>query len=160
MIQYQNFSGRCWKKGNSNPDGQAPGLKCQILDLTLTVFRGSPAIDNGKSFGLTIDQSGQPKPFDFASIPNASGGDGSDIGAVEFIPPAPAISIAAVTNSIQLHGAGLSNLNYTIQAATNLNPVVTWTNLGTFLANSNGIFSATDTNAPRFPRRFYRALLP
>jgi len=121
---------------------------------------GSPAIDKGKSFGLTIDQRGQPKPFDFASIPNASGGDGSDIGAVEFIPPAPAISIAAVTNSIQLQGAGLSNLNYTIQAATNLNPVVTWTNLGTFLANSNGIFSATDTNAPLFPRRFYRALLP
>ena len=68
------------------------------------------------------------------------------------------ISIAAVTNSLHLQGAGLSNLTYTIQASTNLSPIVTWTSLGMFLANSNGIFSFTDTNAPLFPRRFYRAL--
>ncbi len=121
---------------------------------------GSPAIDQGKSFGLITDQRGQARPFDFPSLTNASGGDGSDIGAVEFILPPPSLSIAALTNTIQLQGAGLSNLTYTIQAATNLNPVITWTNLGTSLANSNGIFSLTDTNAPSFPGRFYRAVWP
>jgi uncharacterized repeat protein (TIGR01451 family) len=45
----------------------------------------SPAIDKGNSFGLTTDQRGFTRPVDLnnASFPNASGGDGSDIGAVE-----------------------------------------------------------------------------
>ncbi len=120
---------------------------------------GSPAIDKGKSFGLTTDQRVQPRPYDFASITNASGGDGSDIGACEFIPPAPSISIAAVTNSIQLQGAGLSNLTYTIQANTNLS-TTNWLVIGTSPADGSGLFSFTDTNAPTFSNRFYRARLP
>lgn len=44
---------------------------------------GSPAIDKGNSFGVTVDQRGSPRPVDIASIPNAAGGDGADIGSVE-----------------------------------------------------------------------------
>src|SRR4051794_3034719 len=43
----------------------------------------SPVIDQGAAFGLGSDQRGQSRPFDIPSIPNAAGGDGSDIGAVE-----------------------------------------------------------------------------
>ncbi len=45
----------------------------------------SPAIDKGKSFGLTTDQRGGTRPFDLADsvYPNAAGGDASDIGAYE-----------------------------------------------------------------------------
>jgi fibronectin-binding autotransporter adhesin len=45
----------------------------------------SPAVDKGSSANpaLTIDQRGLSRPFDFAAIPNASGGNGSDIGAYE-----------------------------------------------------------------------------
>jgi fibronectin-binding autotransporter adhesin len=50
---------------------------------TIALTDGSPAIDQGTSFGLTTDQRGQPRPFDNPSIPNAPGGDGSDIGAYE-----------------------------------------------------------------------------
>jgi hypothetical protein len=39
--------------------------------------------DAGFSFGQTTDQRGAPRPYDFVSIPNAAGGDGSDIGAFE-----------------------------------------------------------------------------
>jgi hypothetical protein len=48
----------------------------------------SPAVDQGAAFGLTADQRGVLRPIDFPSIPNsaAAGGDGSDIGAVEFQP--------------------------------------------------------------------------
>jgi hypothetical protein len=42
-----------------------------------------PAIDRGSSFGAATDQRGLPRPSDFATVPNAGGGDGSDIGAVE-----------------------------------------------------------------------------
>jgi hypothetical protein len=45
----------------------------------------SPAIDKGSAFGLTNDQRGGTRPLDFADaiFPNAAGGDGSDIGALE-----------------------------------------------------------------------------
>ncbi|MEO6052114.1 MAG: choice-of-anchor Q domain-containing protein [Pyrinomonadaceae bacterium] len=46
---------------------------------------GSPAIDNGSaaSPALVTDQRGRLRPYDFPSLPNASGGNGSDIGAFE-----------------------------------------------------------------------------
>jgi hypothetical protein len=43
----------------------------------------SPVVDKGKAFGLTADQRGNGRPFEMTTIPNAAGGDGSDIGAVE-----------------------------------------------------------------------------
>jgi alpha-L-arabinofuranosidase len=45
---------------------------------------GSPLIDRGNSFGVTTDQRGFARPLDFPQLANASGGDGSDIGAVEY----------------------------------------------------------------------------
>jgi len=50
---------------------------------TLSPLPGSPAIDRANNFGVATDQRGAPRPFDFSSITNAVGGDGSDIGAVE-----------------------------------------------------------------------------
>jgi hypothetical protein len=43
----------------------------------------SPAIDKGNSSGLQSDQRGLFRPIDSPTIANASGGDGSDIGAYE-----------------------------------------------------------------------------
>jgi CSLREA domain-containing protein len=43
----------------------------------------SPAIDKGNSFNIATDQRGRVRPYDFPNIPNASGGNGSDIGAFE-----------------------------------------------------------------------------
>jgi hypothetical protein len=44
----------------------------------------SPAVDKGKS-SFHIDQRLRQAPYDNPSIPNAAGGDGSDIGAVELV---------------------------------------------------------------------------
>jgi hemolysin type calcium-binding protein len=58
---------------------------------TYAILSPSPAIDQGKaSAGETVDQRGMPRPSDFGDIPNASGGDGSDVGAFELqdtVPP-------------------------------------------------------------------------
>jgi hypothetical protein len=54
---------------------------------THALLPGSPAIDQGNSFGINTDQRGYPRPYDFPSIPNAPGGDGSDIGAFELDNP-------------------------------------------------------------------------
>ena len=51
--------------------------------LNVTPLLGSPLIDQGNSFGVTTDQRGFARTVDFPQIANASGGDGSDIGAVE-----------------------------------------------------------------------------
>jgi CSLREA domain-containing protein len=50
---------------------------------TVALIYGSPAIDAGKSFGLTTDQRGQIRPYDNPNFANVSGSDGSDIGAYE-----------------------------------------------------------------------------
>ncbi len=61
--------------------------------FTHALLRGSPAIDKGKNFsGSATDQRGRPRTYDNPAIPNAAGGDGTDIGAFEFIPPALAIA--------------------------------------------------------------------
>jgi hypothetical protein len=62
--------------------------------FTHALLTGSPAIDKGKNFsGSTTDQRGIgfARTFDNPSIPNATGGDGTDIGAfeVQTIPPCP-----------------------------------------------------------------------
>jgi hypothetical protein len=50
---------------------------------TMALLPDSPAIDKGIAGGLTTDQRGLKRPVDFPWIPNAPGGDGSDIGAFE-----------------------------------------------------------------------------
>ena len=44
---------------------------------------GSPVLDKGYSFGLAKDERGAPRPVDDPGVPNAAGGDGTDIGAAE-----------------------------------------------------------------------------
>jgi hypothetical protein len=50
---------------------------------THALLPGSPAIDQGRAFGLTTDQRGHGRRKDFPSIPNAPRGGGVDIGAFE-----------------------------------------------------------------------------
>ncbi len=53
---------------------------------TVRLKKGSPAVDKGKDIGpLGVDQRGnlRPKELADATYPNATGGDGSDIGAFE-----------------------------------------------------------------------------
>jgi CSLREA domain-containing protein len=54
------------------------------LIKTHALRTGSPAIDAGSAVtGVTSDQRGEARPFDFPSVPNAQGGNGSDIGSFE-----------------------------------------------------------------------------
>src|SRR5205085_2535109 len=54
---------------------------------TIALVTGSVAIDKGKALGgANTDQRGSQRPFDNTGIANATGGDGSDIGAFEVVP--------------------------------------------------------------------------
>lgn len=60
--------------------------------FTHALLPGSPAIDAGKNFAAgSTDQrgSGFVRTFDNASIANANGGDGTDVGAYEVQPATP-----------------------------------------------------------------------
>ena len=70
--------------------------------LTRALLSGSPAIDKGHSSGLATDQRGFPRTFDQPMIPNATGGDGTDIGAVE--------SFAPFAVSRKTHGAAVFDI--------------------------------------------------
>jgi polygalacturonase len=93
---------------------------------TMALLFGSPAMDRGNSFGLTTDQRGAPRPFDFASIPNADGGDGSDIGAFES--GSPNFRIGRFANSVILSWPAYYG-NFTVQSSTNLASSGSWVSL-------------------------------
>lgn len=115
---------------------------------------GSPAIDQGKSFGLTTDQRGRPRPFDFASITNAAGGDGSDIGAFEpQLSSPPVLSIARSANNVVLSWS-TNDADYTLESTpVFLNTSNMWTTVGT-----PGIVGDqyTVTNDTASSNKFYR----
>ena len=50
---------------------------------THALLSGSIALDKGQSSGSTTDQRGLTRPCDDATITNATGGDGADVGAFE-----------------------------------------------------------------------------
>src|SRR5215218_10278938 len=114
---------------------------------THALLPGSPAIDKGNSFGATTDQCGEERPHDLVSIQNATGGDGSDIGAFEgqTLPPV-ANADAYTTNedtTLTVNAPGiLSNDSDpdgdSLSASVNTQP-----SNGTLNLNSNGSFTYT-----------------
>jgi autotransporter-associated beta strand protein len=91
-----------------------------------------------------------------------TGGDGNDVVLTRIRMPARFESLTQLPNGQEQIRAtgGFAGLTYTVQAAPSLNPVIQWSNLGTATANASGVIVFTDTNAPLFPMRFYRALSP
>ena len=73
--------------------------------FTHELLFGSPAIDAGNGL-LSKDQRGQPRPVDDVNLPNAVGGNGSDIGAFE----APTFQVNSIADAddgaCTLPGAG------------------------------------------------------
>jgi len=91
--------------------------------FTHALLPGSPAIDNGKSFGVTTDQRSAPRPFDFSNIANASSGDGSDIGAFEL--GSPSLNFQQVGNNAVLSWPSYYG-DFNLQSSTNIASSNSW----------------------------------
>ena len=90
---------------------------------TLALLQGSPAIDQGKSFGILTDQRGRVRPFDIPELVNVAGGDGSDIGAFEVV--SPLLHIARSGNSALLTWS--TNVpGFQLESNTNLGSSLSW----------------------------------
>jgi hypothetical protein len=129
--------------------------------LTRALLSGSPALDKGHSSGLTTDQRGAgfPRTADYSSVPNAAGGDGTDIGAVEFW----TLKITSITHLANGHavlqGIGIPSHLHTIEASPDLSPN-SFGGIGTANANATGALQYDDAGAVGLTKRFYRLAFP
>jgi len=133
--------------------------------FTCALLTGSPAIDKGNSFGLATDQRGLPRSVDAPCIPNAAGGDGSDIGAFEAQGGCPSFQITAITRET-------NNIRITWSTSASKTNVLESTagTAGNYSNNFAAIFTVTNTvgtitnyldigAATNFPARYYRVRL-
>ena len=95
-------------------------------------------------------------------ITYAGGASGREIVLMDLaaIPPGSFSGIQVLTNgTVQIGGQGTPSVLYDVQANANLT-TTNWLVIGSVTGDFNGAFSFIDTNAPSFPMRFYRFLLP
>ncbi len=98
------------------------------LTQTHALLTNSPALDKGSSAGIATDQRGLARGFDTPGIAAATGGDNSDIGAVEMqtvvvnnTGDTGAGSLRAAITNANANGAGLDDILFdtTIFSAAN-----------------------------------------
>jgi hypothetical protein len=120
---------------------------------TMCPLTGSPARDNGQSV-LATDARGGKRVVDFSSIPNAPGGNGSDIGALEVDSLFRILSLTRSNTFARVRFKTDAGTFYTLQQTS----VVTnrsWTNMvGTVMGDGHAL-EITDPG-PLPPTRFYR----
>jgi hypothetical protein len=117
----------------------------------------SPAIDAGNSGGLTTDQRGMPRPIDGLDIPNAEGGDGSDIGAFEADPNLRITAYSSVGSDIWLQFSSMFGRNYRVESADNLTGP--WNAFSNNIPGTGISLQAIDEGGAVLARRFYRAVM-
>ena len=151
----------------------AVNLGGSILSVDLSgIFKPT----NGVSF-LIIDNDGaDPIGGTFAGLPEGAvfggeglpfqitytGGSGNDVVLTRVATPASTLSsIATLGNGqVRIEGLGIVGVIYPIQAASNLNPVIQWTQVGSGTGNASGLFQFIDPGASNRSMRFYRAVSP
>jgi CSLREA domain-containing protein len=103
---------------------------------------GSPAFDGGRRV-VARDQRSTPRPIDLANVPNRSGSDGSDIGALELDTAQGGTSLVVNTLEDRTDGTcGLTDctLREAVGASRDANSVVT------FAPNVRGTLTLNGTN--------------
>lgn len=88
---------------------------------------GSPVIDTGNSGTVVVDQRDYPRPYDYSTVSNAAGSDGTDIGAIELRPTA-SVSGRVVTPS----GAALRNAPVVIGYGTGKRLIAVTSSFGVY----------------------------
>jgi hypothetical protein len=95
------------------------------------------------------------------TISYKAGSGGNDVVVTRInVPASHFTNIGFVNpNVVQLQGIGVGNVNYQIQANTNLS-TTNWVNIGIALADGSGNFLFDASNSTVFPLRFFRVVSP
>jgi hypothetical protein len=125
---------------------------------THALLSGSPAIDQGISFGGTADQRGFPRPVADPCIADA--GDGTDIGAYEVQQTCQPLefritSIKPDGSHLRLSYATVLGSNYVVQACSSLLDQ-SWTSLPGTNLGIGVVMQSVVSNALAAPQSFYR----
>lgn len=111
----------------------------------------SPVIDQGFGPGIATDERGAPRIYDFPAIPNAAGGDGSDIGAFEL--GSTNLGLGMAGNNVVLSWPAYYG-DFTLQSATILQASIIWSNVSDIpvLVGSQLVVTNPMTNSMMFYR--------
>ncbi|WAC18682.1 CSLREA domain-containing protein [Luteolibacter sp. SL250] len=127
---------------------------------TMLPLADSPLVDQGKTTAEALDdQRGRSRFVDDAAIPNAAGGDGADIGAVEYGAPIDLPTIEFTAGGAVIRLKGERGMNHTFEYSDDLDDP--WTPFGgVIFSDGGGNLTVLDpfNPGPRPPRRFYRAV--
>jgi hypothetical protein len=123
--------------------------------FTHALLVGSPAIDAGINIGEAFDARGQPRTIDNPAVPNASGGDGTDIGALEVNHILTGTEVRTAGNNVSVRFTSVSDKTYGVEYRPEVGGGP-WTELPGTVAGTGGIVTYMDANAANLPRRFYR----
>jgi hypothetical protein len=100
---------------------------------------------NDAGNAIAVDKNGNVYVTGYETLP----GGGTGIVTIKYIP----ISIQRQTNgTVLIETQGTPGESFDIEASIDL---LNWLDLGTVLADTNGLMMFDDTNAPNFPSRFY-----
>jgi hypothetical protein len=92
-------------------------------------------------------------------ITNANGSVTSSVARLTVGLPPQTLSVnTGAGEGIHLQMTGTPDYPYVLESATNLMPPVVWQSLLTNNADSNGVWSFTDTNTASFQQRYYRVM--
>ena len=155
--------------------GTAPGSQYDQLSVTGAVALANctlsvtslPDVAPGTTFVLIDNDGADAVTGTFNGLPNNSlltisgqlfrlhynGGTGNDVTLVRELLTQLSATDGLTNGAWYFSGVGNPSNIYTIQATTNF---IEWTNIGFSTGNVSGNFIFPDTNAFRFPYRFYR----
>ena len=123
--------------------------------FTHALLAGSPAIDAGTNGGAAFDARGQPRTIDNSAVTNASGGDGTDIGALEVNHVLTGTEVRKTGNDVRVRFTSVSDKIYGVEYRPEVGGGP-WTGLPGTVAGTGGVATYTDVNSASLPRRFYR----
>jgi hypothetical protein len=122
--------------------------------FTHALLNGSPAIDKGMNLSASsTDQRGSPRTFDEPGIPNAPGGDGTDIGAYENF-TLHFVSFDKTGDDLRLSFTTKARAVYEIETCDTAGGV--WSSVPGTFAGNGGIVETIISNAFAQPSQFFR----
>ncbi len=148
-------NGSKYMYGVSIPSINGADAQPVLLSFDLTSFwdGGTNADGSIHQISVTMVGAGSQFPINF----NFSGNAPTDPLPVN-IPNASTVSIALQPDgSAAVTLTGSTNQTYVLQASFDMH---SWTSLSTNWTDANGLFTFVDTDATKYPQRFYRGVAP